>query len=174
MYCSDIVIITKGVFRVKSTEQVEKRIARFLEICRRQGVKATHQRTEILRELASSEEHPDADTILVRVRQRIPAISVDTIYRTLRLLEDSGVIARVGFMRDRTRFDANTDRHHHFVCTECGMIGDFYSDAMDRLPVPRKVSEMGSVEGVHVELRGICRMCKQKATPNEGRTEEKP
>ncbi len=155
-------------------EQVEKRVAEFLETCRRQGVKATHQRTEILRELAGSKEHPDAETILARVRKRIPAISVDTIYRTLRLLEDRGVIARVGSIRDRARFDANTDRHHHFGCTECGMIGDFYSDAMDRVPVPREVSEMGSVDGVYVELRGICRKCKQRATTAEGRTGEKP
>lgn len=159
---------------MRPKQQVEKRVADFLEICRRQGVKATHQRTEILRELAGSEEHPDAETILTRVRQRVPTISVDTIYRTLRLLEDSGVIARVGSMRDRARFDANTDRHHHFVCTECEMIGDFYSEAMDQFPVPQEVSEMGSVEGVYVELRGICRKCKQKAMKTEGRTGEKP
>lgn len=151
-------------------DQVEKRVAAFLDICRREGVKATHQRTEILRELAGTEEHPDAETILERVRQSIPAISVDTIYRTLRLLEDKGVIARVGSIQDRTRFDANTDRHHHFVCTDCGMIGDFYSDAFDQFPVPREVSEMGSVEGVYVELRGICRKCKQKTMKTEGRS----
>ncbi len=145
-------------------EQVEKRVAEFLDICRRQGVKATHQRTEILRELAGSQEHPDAETIFTRVRQRIPAVSVDTIYRTLRLLEDRGVIARVGAMRDRARFDANTDRHHHFVCTECEMIGDFYSDAMDRVPVPSEVAAMGSVDGVYVELRGRCRKCQDRAS----------
>ena len=150
-------------------EHIEKRVAEFLESCRRQGVKATHQRAEILRELAGSQEHPDAETIHRRVRQRLPTISLDTVYRTLRLLEDKGVIARVGSVRDRARYDANTDRHHHFVCTACGMIGDFYSDAMDRLPVPREVSEMGSVEGVYVELRGICRDCRQKAVKPEGR-----
>ena len=157
-----------------SSEQAEKRVAGFLKICRRQGVKATHQRTEILRELAGSEEHPDAEMIFTRVRKKIPAISVDTIYRTLRLLEDSGVIARVGSMRDRARFDANTDRHHHFVCTECGLIGDFYSDAMDRFPVPREVTEMGGVEAVYVELRGICRKCEQKTMKTEGRAAANP
>lgn len=157
-------------------ERVEKRVAEFLDTCRRQGVKATHQRTEILRELAGSTEHPDAETIFARVRQKIPAISFDTIYRTLRLLEDRGVIARVGSIRDRTRFDANTDRHHHFVCTECGMIADFYSDIIDRFPVPREVCEMGSVEGAYVELRGICRKCqlKEKSIKIEGQTGEKP
>jgi Fur family peroxide stress response transcriptional regulator len=100
--------------------------------------------------------------IYLRVRQRIPAISVDTIYRTLKLLEGKGVIARVASTRDRARFDANMERHHHFVCIQCGMIGDFYSDLLDRLPVPGEVAEMGSIEGVYVELRGICRKCKQK------------
>ncbi len=150
-------------------EQVEKRVADFVEVCRRQGVKATHQRTEVLRELAESEEHPDAETVHARVRQRIPAISVDTVYRTLRLLEDKGVIARVGSVRDRARFDANMDRHHHFVCTACGLIGDFQSTALDRFSVPPEVREMGSVDRVYVELRGRCQQCQRKANETETR-----
>ena len=160
---------------MRAEEKTEKSVAAFLESCRRQGIKATHQRTEILRELAGSEEHPDAETLHARVRKRIPAISFDTIYRTLRLFEERGVIARVGSMKDRARFDANTDRHHHFVCTQCAMIGDFYCEEMDRLPVPRDVSEMGSVEGVYVELRGVCRKCRQSAKtdkPRAGKTKE--
>ena len=149
--------------RVTSSKQAEKRVADFVEVCRRQGVKATHQRTEILRELAGTHEHPDAETIFGRVRQRIPAVSLDTVYRTLKLLEEKGVIGRVGSMRDRTRFDANTDRHHHFVCSECGLIGDFYSDGLDRFPVSREVAEMGRVDGVYVELRGRCRKCQTGA-----------
>jgi len=139
-------------------------MGRFAATCRRHGVKATHQRMEVLRELAATGEHPDAKTIHERVRQRIPAISLDTVYRTLKLLEARGAISRVGSTRDRARFDANTARHHHFVCSECGMIGDFYSDALDRLPVPPEVAEMGRVEGVHVELRGRCRNCQNRAS----------
>ncbi len=148
---------------MRAAEQVEKRIGEFLAICRNQGVNATHQRTEILRELACSETHPDAETILTNVRKRIPEISVDTIYRTLKLFEQKGVIARVSSVQDRARFDANTARHLHFVCTECGMIGDVKSDVMDRLHVPREVHEMGSVDGVFVEVRGRCKKCQLKA-----------
>jgi Fur family peroxide stress response transcriptional regulator len=144
-----------------SRGNIDERVAAFVESCRRQGVKATHQRTEILRELAGSEEHPDAETIHARVRKRIPAISLDTVYRTLKMLEDKGVIARVGSLRDRARFDANVDHHHHFVCTECGLIGDFYSEALDRFPVPSDVSRMGSVAGVYVEFRGRCLTCQR-------------
>lgn len=147
--------------------KTERRVAEFVDACRRQGVKATHQRIEILRELVASQEHPDAETIYARVRQRIPTISLDTVYRTLRMLEDNGAIARVGSMRDRARFDANTDRHHHFVCRECGMIGDFHSDVLDRLPVPRQVTEMGSVDRIYVEWQGRCRKCQAGAQHQE-------
>lgn len=144
-------------------DEVGRRMAGFAAACRSHGVKATHQRTEILRELARTEEHPDAETVYSGVRKRIPAISLDTVYRTLRLLEEKEIISRVGSLRDRARFDANTDRHHHFVCSACGRIADFYSEVLDRFPVPPEVAEMGSVDGAYVELRGRCRACLVKA-----------
>jgi Fur family peroxide stress response transcriptional regulator len=141
------------------SEEVKKRVNLFTEFCRRHGVKATHQRSEIYREVARTDEHPDAETIYARVRRRIPAISLDTVYRTLRLLEKKGLIARVGYLGERTRFDANTDRHHHFVCRECGFIRDFYDEGWNNLRVPKDVMAMGKVDSVHVELRGLCKTC---------------
>ena len=82
---------------------VESRLAAFAVMCREHGIVATHQRTEIYRELAGTTEHPSAEAIYKRVRARIPAISLDTVYRTLRLLEAKGVISRVGFAEDRRR-----------------------------------------------------------------------
>ena len=143
-------------------DKTEKRVAGFVARCRKYGVKVTHQRVEIMRELASTEEHPDARSVYERVRQRLPTISLDTVYRTLRLLEDNQVVSRVGSMKDRARFDANTDRHHHFVCLECGLVRDFYSDEVDRFPTPLEVAEMGSVDTIYVEMRGRCRQCREK------------
>ncbi len=144
-------------------EEVEKRVAKFLNLCRRHGVRVTHQRTEILRDLVGTEEHPDAETLYARVRRRIPSMSLDTIYRTLRMFEEQGFITRVGSERDRARFDANTNRHHHFVCGECAFIGDIYSDGLDRVTTPPEVAEMGSAQSIHVELRGVCNECQRKA-----------
>ena len=138
----------------------DDKLSVFIQKCREAGLLATHQRTEILREMAATAEHPDAETIYNRVRRRIPTISLDTVYRTLRLLEDKGVISRVGFIRDRARFDANTDRHHHFVCQECGLVRDFYSETLDEFTPPSEVSDMGEVDRVYVELRGHCRRCR--------------
>jgi Fur family peroxide stress response transcriptional regulator len=144
---------------------VEERLSRFIAACRELGLKVTHQRTEIFRELAATNEHPDAETIYERVHARIPALSLDTVYRTLRTLEEHGVVARVGSMRDRARFDANTDRHHHFVCTQCGLVSDFYSDELDGFDPPEDVQRVGEVASVYVELRGICRACREATPP---------
>jgi Fur family transcriptional regulator, peroxide stress response regulator len=143
-------------------KEVEKRIKGFPNVCRRYGVKATHQRSEIYRELADTKEHPDAETIYRRVRKRIPEISLDTVYRTLRLLEKKGLIARVGSLGERTRFDADTDRHHHFVCIECGFIGDIYNEEWNDFRAPRDVRNMGTVNSIHVEARGLCKSCQRK------------
>ena len=135
-------------------------MADFAAACRRQGIKATRQRLEILRELASTGEHPDAETIYTRVRKGLPAISLDTVYRTLRMLEEKGVISRVPATTDRARFDANMDRHHHFVCERCGKIADFTSAALDGIAAPPEVRALGQVDSVHIELRGRCRKCR--------------
>jgi Fur family peroxide stress response transcriptional regulator len=143
-------------------KEVDRRTRVFSGVCRRYGVKATHQRTEIYRELARTNEHPNAETIYARVRKRVPAISLDTVYRTLRLLEKKGLISRVGSLGEKTRFDANIDRHHHFVCTECGFMGDFYSEEWNDFRAPSDVMAMGTVNSIHVELRGLCKACQMK------------
>jgi Fur family transcriptional regulator, peroxide stress response regulator len=145
-----------------SSDQIDDRMRRFSATCIGAGLKVTHQRTEIFRELAGSEEHPDADLIFRRVRRRVPAISRDTVYRTLAALEKQGLVRKAEILDDRARYDANTSRHHHFVCTECGAVRDFYSKDLDALPIPRGVKSLGSVESTHVQLRGICITCAAK------------
>jgi Fur family peroxide stress response transcriptional regulator len=131
----------------------------FEQVCRGAGVKLTHQRMEIFREVAQSGDHPDAETIYRGVRTRIPTVSLDTVYRALWLLSDLGLITTLGASRERTRFDANLRRHHHFVCVRCGLTRDFYSDAFDELTLPRSIRAIGRVETTHVEARGVCREC---------------
>jgi len=143
-------------------KELERRTKLFSGTSRRYGVKTTHQRTEIFRELARTNEHPGAETIYDRVRKRIPAISLDTVYRTLRLLEKEGLISRVGSLGEKMRFDANIDHHHHFVCTRCGFMGDIYNEEWDGFRAPSDALEMGTVNSIHVELRGLCKTCHRK------------
>lgn len=129
------------------------------EALQRAGIKLTHQRLEIFRELTAHGGHPDAETIFRGVRGRLPTVSQDTVYRTLKLFTELGLITTLGPPRERIRFDTNTTPHHHFVCTRCGAAHDFYHAEFDRIAAPADVQSLGRVATTHVEFRGICAAC---------------
>ena len=139
--------------------EFRNRMHRFEAVFRRAGAKRTHQRIEVFRQVAQTGEHPDAETIFRRVRKRIPTISLDTVYRTLWMLMDMGLITTLGVHHERVRFDANTSTHHHFICTRCGMTRDLQNEEFDDLQVPKEVKDLGGVETTHVEFRGVCFRC---------------
>ena len=145
-----------------SKREIKQRMERFEEVCRNTGMKLTHQRMEIFREVAQTGDHPDAEKVYLGVRKRMPTVSLDTVYRTLWLLKDLGLITSLGPPRERTRFDANLSHHHHFVCVRCGMMRDFYSDAFDDLMLPDSVQAFGRVETTKIEAKGVCLKCNAK------------
>lgn len=143
-------------------KEVEQRMKNFETVCRDEGIKLTHQRMEIFREIAQTDDHPDADQVFQRVRGRIPTVSLDTVYRTLWLLNDLGLVVTLSSSRERARFDANLQSHHHFVCGQCGFTRDFYSNDLDNIKLPASIGSLGEVEATHVEVRGVCRECAEK------------
>ena len=143
-------------------KEIDQRLNRFIEACRRSGHRVTHQRLEVVREAASTDEHPDIETIYSRVQKRVPTVSLDTVYRTMRLLVDLGLASAVPTDQERMRYDANTDPHHHFVCVRCGLVRDFQADARGGFRVPKEVESWGHVTSAHLELRGVCRRCRPR------------
>ena len=148
-----------GDNEVPTADEIGRRMQSFREMCTNRGLRITPQRTEVFREVARTDEHPDADVVARRVRRRIPNISLDTVYRVLYRLEDEGLISRVQVSSGRLRFDGNAENHHHFVCSRCGLIRDFTSDELDHIHVPDEVSSWGAIEERHLMVRGICRQC---------------
>jgi Fur family peroxide stress response transcriptional regulator len=114
---------------------------------------------EVFHEVAETADHPDAETVWKGVRKRLPTVSLDTVYRTLWLLRDLGLITALGPPWGRARFDANMRQHHHFVCTRCGATRDFYNHEFDELKAPDEVKAIGNVDATRVELRGLCTRC---------------
>lgn len=145
-----------------NNKEIEQRVRHFESVCRQEGIKLTHQRIEIFREVAQTGDHPDAEQVFQRVKNRIPTVSLDTVYRTLWLLKDLGLVVPLGSSRERTRFDANLNSHHHFVCGKCGFTRDFYSSDLDNIRLPDSVTTLGQIEATHVEVRGICQKCAEK------------
>lgn len=160
---------------------VERRLEHITATVKAAGVKLTHQRLEIFREIAASDAHPDVETVYRAVRGRVPTVSQDTVYRTLWLLHDLGLAATIGPQRDGVRFDANLDPHHHFVCVRCGLVRDFEAADLDGLRLPGAVKKLGTVIAAHVEVRGVCAACAQPSaapgaptTPNPSPRRSRP
>jgi Fur family peroxide stress response transcriptional regulator len=152
---------------VVPAEEVERRVTMLSEALRSRGLRLTHQRLQVAREIAKDDTHPDVESIYHGVRKRVPTISLDTVYRTVAALAELGLVNRVNATPGPTRYDGNVSRHHHFVCTRCGLVRDVYSDALDGIKAPEETSALGTVESVKVQLRGICRECRRKESSSE-------
>lgn len=145
--------------------ETERRIRELTAALRAENLRLTHQRLEVVREIAQTDKHPDVESVYRGVRARMPTISLDTVYRTLATLAHRGLVNRVGTIAGPVRYDANVTRHHHFVCSRCGMVRDVTDPALDAVRAPSGTSALGAVESVEVQLRGICKEC---ATRGDG------
>ena len=140
-------------------EELKQRISRFKEDLKKAGVKLTHQRLEIYRELAASTDHPSAEALYQRLIGRIPTLSLDTVYRTLATLALHGLVHKVETGESQARFEVITVRHHHLICRHCLEIIDFHWPSMDEVALPEELRTWGQIENKNVVAYGVCRKC---------------
>ena len=143
-------------------EGIEKKLQYFDASCRQAGLKLTHQRREIFRELAKAKDHPSAETLHKRLLAHLPTISIDTVYRTLTTLEKHDLITRVQTAESQARFEAEMHEHHHAICRRCGAITDFEWQTFAEMELPKEIGGWGRIDQKNVTLRGICGRCARK------------
>lgn len=143
----------------RSNHLLDDRFQMFETACRRAGLRLTHQRLEVYRELARAEDHPSAETLHQRLRRSIPTLSLDTVYRTLATLACYRLINKVDTVESQARFEATQHRHHHLICSKCKQITDFEWHSIDALPLPAQAKEWGQVESKNVVVYGLCAHC---------------
>ena len=119
----------------------------------------TRQRAVILEELRKTKSHPTADELYSIVRERLPRISLGTVYRNLDFLADSGEIRRLEAAGSTKRFDGDISWHQHVRCLRCGRIGD----VMQPLATPSvdgiQVEGFFTIVGSRMEFDGLCAEC---------------
>ena len=92
------------------------------------GLRSTKQRASVYCSILDKQDHPTADDILIRVRKKLPSISLATVYNCLETLVDCGLVRQVNLDRASTRFCPNLAPHAHFKCSETGKIFDLSLD----------------------------------------------
>lgn len=107
---------------------------RIEKLCVDKGLRMTDQRRVIARVLSSSQDHPDAEELHRRAAAEDPRISLATVYRTVRLFEDAGIIERHDFRDGRSRYEEVGDEHHdHLIDLKSGEVIEFVNEEIERL-----------------------------------------
>ena len=131
-------------------------LSRLEQLCLDRGLKMTDQRRVISRVLSAATDHPDVEQVYRRAADIDAKISIATVYRTVRLLEDAGVIERLDFGDGRARFEETRDEHHHhLINVHTGEVIEFNSDELEA--VKQKIArELGfELLGHRLELYGV-------------------
>lgn len=127
------------------------------------GFRPTAQRALVLSVVQSADKHLTAAEIFERVRQRDPRVGYGTVYRSLHLLVEHGLIQELTFADQSSRYDGRTERHDHVHCTTCGVILDV---EVPMALMATHVAEERSgftIESHHTVFSGLCPTCRRAA-----------
>ncbi len=107
---------------------------RIEKLCIDKGMRMTDQRRVVARVLSNADDHPDVEELYRRAHQVDPHISIATVYRTVRLFEESGIIARHDFRDGRSRYEEAPDTHHdHLIDMKTGQVIEFIDEEIEAL-----------------------------------------
>jgi len=126
-----------------------------------QGLRSTSQRDAILKTFVEAGQHLSAEELYARVKKTHPGIGYATLYRTLKLLAEAGLVEERRFEDGFTRFEyKNTDAHHdHLICTRCGAIIEFENERIEALQHDVARKKGFKVQSHKLELYGLCAAC---------------
>ena len=133
----------------------------FRQLCAKHGIAVTHQRQVLYEVMQGMDGHPSPEEVYAAVKQKIPAISLATVYKNIHLFVESGVLRELSMHHGSQRIEKNDGDHHHMVCTRCKTIADIASNDL-QLP-PQRVTLAGGflVERYAVDVIGICARCQE-------------
>jgi len=104
------------------------------DLCMQKGMRMTDQRRVIARVLSEAEDHPDVEEVYRRSTEIDSGISIATVYRTVRLFEEAGILERHDFRDGRSRYEPVTDEHHdHLIDVESGEVHEFHNNEIEKL-----------------------------------------
>jgi Fur family transcriptional regulator, peroxide stress response regulator len=129
-------------------------------------IAVTPQRLAVMTALQSRRDHPTADHLYQEVRRQLPAISFNTVYKTLEVLCQRGMVIKVNPLHAVARYDSETGQHAHLICRQCHHIIDLNWDASEIPPLPAEDLQGFVVEHPSLTFWGHCPRC-QSPKPHE-------
>lgn len=125
------------------------------------GYKITPQRLAICKLILSSKDHPTAEQIYQKILRKFPTISLATVYQTLHLLKELGLLQELGFVDMSSRYDPDTSPHINVICPKCGHISDYNAKSVRQLWL-QITAELGFKPiGQRLDVYAYCDKCRK-------------
>lgn len=141
-------------------------LERFKRVLRDNGLKYTKQREVLLQTLYNNNEHFTPEQLYLYIKERHPGLNVGiaTVYRSLNLLEESGMVTSISFGAQGKKFElANKPHHDHIICRHCGVIVEFEDQVIEKRQLTIAKDNGFKLTGHIMQLYGVCSECsKQK------------
>ncbi len=135
----------------------------FRALCAEHGIAVTHQRQVLYETMQGMHGHPSPEEVYASVKERIPSISLATVYKNIHLFVQSGVLRELSMHHGTLRVETNKDPHHHLVCSVCKRVTDVEQDELGMGEPRLRLASGFVVERVSVDVIGVCSLCQAAA-----------
>ncbi len=135
----------------------------FRTLCAEHGIAVTHQRQVLYETMQRMHGHPSPEEVYASVKQRIPSISLATVYKNIHLFVESGVFRELSMHHGTLRVEMNKHPHHHLVCSICKKVMDVDDAELGMASHPVKLANGFVVERLSVDVIGVCPECQAAA-----------
>ena len=139
------------------------KIAAFRKMCAEHGLLATHQRQILYEVMESMLGHPSPEEVYARIKKRVPAISLATVYKNIHLFVEKGVLKELSMHHGSMRVELNDEIHHHMVCTECKAVTDVDEKHLGILPALEALPGGFQVRRLSIDVIGVCAACQKRS-----------
>lgn len=123
---------------------------------KKKNIRLSHRRSKVLEYLCKNPNHPTVDQIYGDLHEAIPSLSKTTVYNTLHILVEAGLVRVITVEDNETRYDIITESHGHFKCVNCGTIFDF---SIDLALLTAEELNGFKIDDRDVYFKGICSKC---------------
>ena len=136
-------------------------LEQFRALCRERGLAFTHQRRVIGEMLLANPGHHSPDEIYAAVREKVPSISLGTVYKNIRTFVETGILREVSVHHGSMKLEFGLHAHHHLVCTRCRTIEDIEETAIEPIRLRGKAPKGFEIQRYSVDILGLCARCRR-------------
>ena len=132
-----------------------------IKFLKEKGYKVTPQRIAVYDILKNTKEHPSVDMLYSKLQPEYPTMSLATVYKSLEVFKDLGLVQELNVGEDKFRYDANVNQHPHITCTACGKVEDVYDDMLFDLADQVEKKTGYQLTNQQLYFFGYCPNCKR-------------